>query len=769
MASSSGVWGIEIGQSALKALHCKVVDGEVVADAFDFIEYPKILSQPEAVPEELIDDALQQLLQRNDGFNDQVVISVPGQSGLAKFFKPPPVEIKKIADIVRYEARQQIPFDLADVVWDHQMMPGSMIEEGYALESEVGLFAMKREQVYRQLQPFTSCDIEVDQIQLAPLALYNMVAYDRLHDRIENETFDSDNPPASVVVLSIGTDSSDLIITNGFRIWQRSMPIGGNHFTRQLTKDLKLTFANAEHLKRNAREAADPKLVFQTMRPVFNDLVTEVQRSIGFFRSIDRQAEISEMLIAGNTVKMPGLAAYLGKNLGFEVSTLDRFNRLSGEDVLSIPTFRDNATTFGVCYGLCLQGLDLAPVHASLVPQEILTERMIRAKKPWTLAAVAALLLGLIGHYVLTERSWAHSHPDLWDGAQAAVTQMSSYSNEQKSEDELLQTKLTFLNQIGKEVSGDAEKRLKWMELLRAFNTMVPRMEFPDGKRPSVKELPYEDRTDIHVTKVETKFYEDLSTWYTDLVKKRFKEEMLNWVKITGRPLPDDMLEPMAGAVSLATAAPTTTSAVSYGTPTSSYGSTAVPMEVPLTAEAIAANPALGVLAELIPPSGPGWVIEISAYHYFNSPEMMGKEGSNHVRNFLTTNFLTKPIALPDPEGNLINFTPREFGFSYPLLLQDYKPKPVQIANPAFDPDAVMMAQQALATGVIPMGQTEEGLEEIIAEPRALTVQRLDFDYQVVWQPTLITDRIKAKNAAEAAAAAAAEAEAVAMPPTPTP
>ena len=391
MAKSSSVWGIEIGQTALKALRCTLEDGEVVADAFDYIEYPKILSQPEAVADELISEAIAQLLERNEAINEKVCISVPGQSGLAKFFKPPPVEVKKVVDIVRYEARQQIPFDLDDVVWDFQMMPGSMVEEGYALESEVGLFAMKREQAYRQLAPFDDANIEVDIVQLAPLALYNMLAYDRMHERLEEDMFDADNPPASSVLLSIGTDSSDLIVTNGFRIWQRSMPIGGNHFTRQLTKDLKLTFAKAEHLKRNAREAVDPKLVFQTMRPVFNDLVTEVQRSIGFFRSIDKKAEISELLVTGNTVKMPGLAAYLGKNLGYDVHVIDRFDRLKGDDVLSIPTFRDNAPTFAVCYGLCLQGLGVAQVHASLVPREILTARMIRAKKPWTLAGTRRL------------------------------------------------------------------------------------------------------------------------------------------------------------------------------------------------------------------------------------------------------------------------------------------------------------------------------------------------------------------------------------------
>ena len=64
------------------------------------------------------------------------------------------------------------------------------------------------------------------------------------------------------------------MITNGYRVWQRSVPIGGNHFTKALTKELRLTFAKAEHLKRNAMKAEDPKAVFQAMRPVFSDLLT---------------------------------------------------------------------------------------------------------------------------------------------------------------------------------------------------------------------------------------------------------------------------------------------------------------------------------------------------------------------------------------------------------------------------------------------------------------------------------------------------------------
>ncbi len=708
MAKSQSVWGIEIGQTALKALRCTMVDGEVMADAFDFIEYPKILSQPEADADELVADAISQLLERNDAITDKVCVSVPGQSGLAKFFKPPPVEVKKVGDIVRYEARQQIPFDLADVVWDFQMMPGSMVEEGYALESEVGLFAMKREQAYRQLAPFDRADIEVDVVQLAPLSLYNMLAYDRMNERLDADVFDPDNPPASSVVLSIGTDSSDLIITNGFRIWQRSMPIGGNHFTRQLTKDLKLTFAKAEHLKRNAREAVDPKLVFQTMRPVFNDLVTEVQRSIGFFRSLDKKAEIGDLLLTGNTVKMPGLAAYLEKNLGYDVQVLDRFNRLTGDDVLANPAFRDNAPTFAVCYGLCLQGLNNSQMHTSLVPREILTERMIRAKKPWTVAALAVLLLGMSGHYAFTERSWATTHDDLWSNSVSAVTAMEGYKSDHESQDSELDAKLSYLNVMGKEVSGNAERRLKWLEIIKTVNNAVPRKSFVDGKIPTRQEVPLDEREDIHVTRFDTKYYEDLKDWWTEELAQRYREEIRNWALLTNNELDEE-------------------------------------------AEA--------ALASDTGPEGSGWVFELSCYHDYNKESLTtggGEIGSNHVRRVMTSSFLpdtplSKTVELPRPDGGKEVFTLAEMGISYPLMLDDNEPKMVKIENPDYDPAASFGEDEGEEVG---NGEDDEG-----KEPAFFQVPRLEFVFQMVWQEQPLAERVAKKDAERAAAEKAKEEE----------
>ena len=88
---------------------------------------------------------------------------------------------------------------------------------------------------------------------------------------------DPEAPPASIVLASMGVDTTDLVITNGLKIWQRTMPIGGNNFTRALVQGMRMTFAKAEKLKRNAARADDPKKVFQTLRPVFNEFASELQ------------------------------------------------------------------------------------------------------------------------------------------------------------------------------------------------------------------------------------------------------------------------------------------------------------------------------------------------------------------------------------------------------------------------------------------------------------------------------------------------------------
>ena len=140
-----------------------------------------------------------------------------------------------------------------------------------------------------------------------------MVIFDQLPDPA---TVDPDEPPPSVVLVSMGVDATDVVVTNGLRMAQRSMPIGGKRFTRALVEEMQYTFAKAESEKRNAVHAADPKAVFRAMRPVFNQFASELQRSLNYFTSTDRSLKIGRVFLVGNAAKLRGLSDFVGKQLG---------------------------------------------------------------------------------------------------------------------------------------------------------------------------------------------------------------------------------------------------------------------------------------------------------------------------------------------------------------------------------------------------------------------------------------------------------------------
>lgn len=479
-----GVWGIDLGQCALKAIRLEMKDGQVTATAFDYIEHPKILSQPDADPDQLTREALEQFLSRNSLRGDMVVISVPGQSGLARFVKLPPVEEKKIADIVRFEAKQQIPFPLEEVVWDFQKLSSGSLS-GDFVETEIGLFAMKREMVNRALQQFKDVNVEVHVIQMAPLALCNFIAFDQLGKSPEGTPEGGEDAEAGkkqcVVALDMGTDSSNLVITDaGKIIWQRPIPIGGNHFTRALTKDLKLTFAKAEHLKRNAAKSPDLRKILGALKSVLNDFVGEVQRSLGYFTNTHRDAQIQYMVGLGNAFRLPGLKQFLQEKLQLEVRKLGKFEKLTGEAVTAAPTFAENIMSFGVAYGLSLQGLAQARLRTNLLPHEVRVERLVRGKKPWAAAAAAVLLLATACLAVAKamEKSYVEG-PEITRSAKE-VENVVGQAKKINAEFDGEEKRIKDSNENLVRLAAGTKERMHWQLLQEYINYSLP---LPTGER----------------------------------------------------------------------------------------------------------------------------------------------------------------------------------------------------------------------------------------------------------------------------------------------
>ncbi len=510
MANPSA-WGIDIGQSALKAVKLQYVEstGQVMAAAFDYIQYPKILTQPDAVPEEIIHDAMKTFLSRNNLQGEQVAMSVPGQTSLTRFIQLPPVEAKRVHQIVQYEARQQIPFALEDVVWDYQRLGTGIEEGGFLLDAEVGLFAMKRDALSQAMRPYVQHKVELELIQIAPLALYNVLCYDEMGHRPGVPEGDND----FVIILDMGCDNTTLMVSNGKKIWVRNVPIGGNHFTRALTKEMKLSFAKAELLKCNATKSEDPRAVFQALRPVFNDFVSEIQRSIGFFSSVNRQAKIGKVVGLGNGFKLAGLQKFLQQNLQYDVERPDVYKALAGDAVINSPLFADNVLSFAVPYGLALQLVGQTAMKTSLLPPEITRERVIRRKKPWAVATAATLLLGTAVATMGNAFPYMKVHTEDFKKAESEATtfggEVSGYKTSYEAEEAANTAMYAKLDASVKDRRG-----LAWLEVYNSINDCLPRDEETDAAEPVDIQL----RKQMCIEEISSKKMSDLDAgWYANL------------------------------------------------------------------------------------------------------------------------------------------------------------------------------------------------------------------------------------------------------------
>ena len=359
-AANYGVWAIDIGNSSVKALRLSFGNEGPEVTGFDDVPYAKILTSGGVTREEreeLVTLALRTFLSRNVIGKDEVVVSVPGQNSFARFVKLPPVESRKIAEIVNYEAAQQIPFDINEVQWDWQLM------DAEAAEKKVGIFAIKSEIVSTVLEYFERENIRVSMVQMAPMALYNYLVYDR-PDLTSSES-------NAAAVLNIGADAIDLVVCTSSSVWQRSISIAGNAFTKAIADAFKLNFEKAEKLKRTAPMSKYARQILQAMKPVFTDLSSEIQRSLGFYNSSNPGVKITKIVALGGGTKMRGLLKYLQQTLQIPIEQPDSFKKVSIGPEISAAKFHDSVCDSGVVYGLAVQGLGLARIESNLLPRSI--------------------------------------------------------------------------------------------------------------------------------------------------------------------------------------------------------------------------------------------------------------------------------------------------------------------------------------------------------------------------------------------------------------
>ncbi len=365
-------WGIDVSPTSLKAVKLRgnrEAPELTEVDAVDFgLTAPDSAGEGNIRPE--IEDGLFEFAEQHPVGDGVITVSLPSHTTFNRFTTLPPVTEGRTEELVKHEAQQHIPFPLEDVIWDYQEIQ----KEGTG-NVEVIIFAIKKEIVNEFLQSMKRAGMNPDIIQFSSVALYNFILYDQPTDQ-------------TTAVLDLGANNCDLMIIEGERHWTRDIPVSGDDFTEAIQREFDVSFEKAEQMKRSVGSSRDPEKFREILEPVYRNLIQEVHRSIGYYKSMSSDSTIDQIYLTGGGSRTFYLEKFISENMDFPVSTISRLNKVEFSDDLDEDQFNQIARSIGPATGLALQGMGATINHMNLMPDRVVREKELQRKKPFVISAV---------------------------------------------------------------------------------------------------------------------------------------------------------------------------------------------------------------------------------------------------------------------------------------------------------------------------------------------------------------------------------------------
>ena len=379
-----GIWGIDVGKSSIKVARLEMRGGTPSLTHLEVSRFD-IPAEDATILDEQVLTALGELKATCRFGNEPVIISLPGHSTFNRLIKLPPVDDEKIPEIVQYEAQSQIPFNIDEVIWDYQV-----IDREYEMgeEKEVILFAIKRDIIEQFLENISSLSLNIEVVQFAPVALYNFLSYDQ-------------NLKGATIALDLGGENTDLLVVDSSKFWVRNLPITGSDLTKTLQKAFNLPYPEAEKLKIRAGQSQQAQKIFNAIQPSLRDLVGEIHRSVGYYKSISKIGKFDKVLLLGKGTRVINFQRFVAQSLStlgnIPVGRIQKLHNIN-TDRVDTGALNANLSTIGASIGLALQGLGLTLNKINLLPPEFRMKKELKKKQPFIVAAVAVLyiLLGIM-------------------------------------------------------------------------------------------------------------------------------------------------------------------------------------------------------------------------------------------------------------------------------------------------------------------------------------------------------------------------------------
>jgi len=338
---------------------------------------------------ELLISTVKELIEEADFQATQINVCAPGFQVFSKFVKLPSVDASKVNQIIQFEAQQNVPFPLDEVVWDYQILGTTPNDE-----LEILLVAIRNEVVESIFKIGEGAGLELDLVDVSSAALAN--AY----------RFNYGDGEGCVMLLDIGAKSSNLLFFEQGRVFSRSINIGANSITQDFSAESKLEWDEAERLKieegfvslGGAYEEPDnpnQALISKIARQVMTRLHIQMNQTIQFYRGQQGGSPPEKLYLCGGASLLPYTAQFFAEKLNIPVDYFNPFRNIQIDEEINLEDIAKVAHTFGEVVGLGIRNLAQCPVDLNLMPASHIRRQHFAAKRIYFVAAVVCVVLML--------------------------------------------------------------------------------------------------------------------------------------------------------------------------------------------------------------------------------------------------------------------------------------------------------------------------------------------------------------------------------------
>jgi type IV pilus assembly protein PilM len=407
--------------------------------------------------------ALREIMDELHIKHGSVNYALAGHSVFARFVKLPAVEQGKIDKIISFEAQQNVPFPINEVVWDYQVVGGGLDEQ-----IQVLLVAIKVDLLDEINSGVEETGLHTSIVDVAPMALYNAFRY--------NYT----DLSGSSLLVDIGARTTNVLFIEPRKVFSRSLSIGGNSITAAIAKEFREPFAAAELRKKRDgfvslggayAESANPDVarVSKLARSTMTRLHAELMRSISHYCAQQQGCRPDRIFLCGGSAGMRYMREFFNEKLNVPIEFFNPLQNVTVSESAPALEVTRSAHLLGELVGLALRSVTTCPMQLNLLPANVVRRQELEKRRPFIVVAAACFLLALLGwsaYYARAAQVARQSIRTLQqknDTMRVAETRLDTLKKQTASLDSVATPLITAIND-----------RNFWPELLAELNARLP-------------------------------------------------------------------------------------------------------------------------------------------------------------------------------------------------------------------------------------------------------------------------------------------------------